>query len=112
MNSAQPAEFLQLASSLQKRGLNFDEILLQLREKGASENLLPDIIQQLKKLRLAQKRSSGFIWCGVGVVLLVISCMLTLFLFNNGSNIRFVMYGLTTIGIVFTLKGLADLMGW
>ncbi len=112
MNSAQPAEFLQLASSLQKKGLSFDEIFLQLKEKGATETLLQDIIQQLKQLRITRKRKTGFVYCGIGVVLLVVSCMLTLLLFNHGGSMRVVMYGLTTIGIIFTLKGLADLIGW
>ncbi|MEI2737667.1 MAG: hypothetical protein V9F01_02665 [Chitinophagaceae bacterium] len=112
MNSAQPAEFLQMASSLQKKGLSFDEIFLHLKEKGATESLLQDIIQQLKQLRISRKRKIGFVYCGIGVVLLVVSCMLTLLLFNNGGSMRVVMYGLTTIGIVFTLKGLADLLGW
>ena len=112
MNSAQPAEFLHLASSLQKRGFNFDEISLQLRQQGAPENLLQDIIQQLKNLHLTRKRNNGFVCCGVGVTLLVIGCMLTLFLYGSGGSIKFAMYGLTSIGVVFTLKGLADLMGW
>ena len=40
------------------------------------------------------------------------SCLLTFFLYNNGGDIRFVMYGLTTIGVGFTIKGMIDLLGW
>jgi hypothetical protein len=112
MSSIESADFLHLANSLQKRGLKFEEILLQLKEKGVPENLLQDILQQLKNLRLTRKRKTGFVCCGIGVALLVIGCMFTIFLFNSGGSIRFVMYGLTTAGVVFTIKGLVDLMGW
>jgi hypothetical protein len=38
--------------------------------------------------------------------------MLTLMLYNSGGNIRLVMYGLTSIGVGFAIKGLIDLLGW
>lgn len=112
MSYVEHNEWLHLADSLRKQGLNYDEISLQLREKGAPENLMQDIIERLKALRLLQKRNTGFACCSIGVFLLVAGCLLTLFLYNNGSSIRFAMYGLTTIGLVFTFKGLIDIFGW
>jgi hypothetical protein len=112
MESSQPDFFLQLANSLQQKGLSFDEIGMQLRQQGAPEHLLLEIIMQLKSLRLTKKRNTAFIYCGIGVALLVIGCMLTIFLYQSGSNIKFALYGLTILGVVITLKGLADLMGW
>lgn len=112
MNNAPAADLMQLASSLYKKGLNDEEVRSQLREKGAMENLLQDTLDRVKSLRLIQKRKNGFMCCGIGVFLLVIGCMFTLMLFNNGGNIRLVMYGVTSLGIVFTLKGMIDLLGW
>jgi len=112
MNTVQHSEFLHLANSLQQRGLSYDEITLQLKEKGAPENLLQETIQQLKNLRLIKKRNTGFACCGIGVALLIVGCMLTILLYSSGGNIKWAMYGLTTIGVVFTIKGMADIMGW
>lgn len=112
MNHNQPGNFLQIASSLQKQGFNDDQITLQLREQGAPDNLLQDVIQQLKTLRITRKRNTGFACCGIGVALLIIGCMLTILLYGSGGDIKLAMYGLTTIGVIFTLKGLADIMGW
>lgn len=112
MSTIQSIELIQLANSLYKRGFNDTEVSVQLREKGAAESILYDIIQQVKKLRLSRKRKSGFICCGIGVFLLVFGCLFSLFLYQNGGNIRLAMYGLTSLGVIFTLKGLADLMGW
>ncbi len=112
MSSAPAAELMQLASSLYKKGLTDEEVRSQLREKGAMENLLQDTLDRVKSLRIVQKRKTGFFCCGIGIFLLVIGCMFTLMLFNNGGNIRLVMYGVTSIGIAFTLKGMIDLLGW
>ncbi|MFZ9388634.1 MAG: hypothetical protein ACO25B_12210 [Chitinophagaceae bacterium] len=112
MSAAQGSEWFQLAHSLYKKGHSDEEIILQLREKGAMESRLREILQQVKSSLSARRRSTGFICCGIGIFLLVIGCMFTLFLFNNGGNIRLVMYGLTSIGLVITLKGMVDLLGW
>jgi hypothetical protein len=111
METVQPAGFLQFAASLYKKGLNFEEISVQLRQQGAPEHALQDIFQQVKNLRIAKKRNAGFFWCGIGVFLIVFGCLLSLFLYNSG-NIRLAMYGLTSLGVIFTMKGLIDILGW
>jgi len=111
MNSVENNEWALFAESLRKRGCNHNEISMRLLEKGISEKLVTEIIEKLKTQRNQHKRSVGFACCGIGVILLVAGCMLTLFLFNTGSNIKFAMYGLTTIGVVLTIKGLIDIMG-
>ncbi len=112
MNTSTANDFLHLASSLHKEGLDYDQITFQLREKGAPESALQEVIQQLKNIRLLKKRNVGFACCGIGVVLLIVGCMLTILLYSSGGDIKWAMYGLTTIGVFFTLKGLIDIMGW
>jgi hypothetical protein len=112
MNTAQPAEYLQDAVHLQKKGWSLDEIKNHLLKNGTPENILQEVITQLKFLRDARKRKSGFICCGIGVGLLVIGCMFTLMLYGSGNSMRIALYGLTTLGVIVLLKGLADLMGW
>lgn len=112
MNTVQSNDYLHIANSLQKQGLSYEQISLQLREQGAPDNLLQEVIQQLKTLRITRKRNTGFACCGIGVALLIIGCILTILLYGSGGDIKLAMYGLTTIGVIFTLKGLADIMGW
>lgn len=112
MDTVQTPELFQLANSLYRRGFNDEEVSLELRQKGAAENVLRDIIQQVKNFRFTKRRKSGFFCCSAGIILLVAGCMLTLFLFNNGGNIKLVMYGLTSLGVAFTIKGMIDLLGW
>jgi hypothetical protein len=110
MRSVENNEIVLFAKSLKKRNSSYHEISMQLLEKGISEKLVMEIIENLKTQHNQQKRSIGFACCGIGVTLLVAGCMLTLFLFNSGSSIKFAMYGLTTIGVVLTIKGLIDIM--
>lgn len=89
-----------------------EQITVQLKEKGVPENLLQEAIHHLKQLRLNRKRNTGFACCGIGVALLVIGCMITIMLYSSGGDIKWAMYGLTSLGVIFTLKGLVDLLGW
>ena len=112
MNDQFTSQLAREAHSLYRRGFNDEEVTLELQQKGAPRSLLQEIISQVKEIRTNQRRKTGFFCCGTGIVLLVLGCMLTFFLYNNGGDIRYVMYGLTTIGVGFTLKGMVDLLGW
>lgn len=112
MDSEQPESLLQLAISLSRKGYSTEEIATQLRIKGATETLLQQAVDEVGKFRLNRRRSTGFIWCGIGTFLLVSGCMITFIQYSNGQNIRIAMYGLTSIGVVAIIKGLIDLFGW
>jgi hypothetical protein len=112
MNTVQDSEWMPVAHSLLKRGCSSAEIYTELRDKGAPESQLQAIIDNVKDMHFTRKRKSGFLCCGVGVFLLVFGCLLTIFLYQSGGGIKFAMYGLTIIGVGFTIKGLVDLIGW
>lgn len=112
MNLHPGTELANLAHSLYRRGFSDEEVRMELQQRGAPGSLLQDIMTQVKQLRSTRRRNTGFFCCGLGVFLLVAGCMLTFFLYNNGGDIRVVMYGLTTLGVGFTLKGMIDLLGW
>ena len=112
MNSEQPESLLQLAISLSRKGYTEEEIATQLRLKGAADNLVQQAIDEVKQWRLARRKHTGFIWCGIGTFLLVSGCMITFIQYSNGQNIRIAMYSLTSIGVMAIIKGLIDLFGW
>ena len=112
MDSKQPESLLQLAISLSRKGFSTEEIATQLRINGAADNLVQQAIDEVKQLRLARRKHTGFIWCGIGTFLLVSGCMITFIQYSNGQNIRIAMYGMTSVGVVAIIKGLIDLFGW
>lgn len=106
------AEWTPTTLSLLKRGFTTSDLFAELRGQGAPESHLQEIIDKVKEIYYERKRKSGFLCCGVGVFLLVFGCLLTIFLLQAGGGIRFALYGVTTIGVGFTIKGLIDLIGW
>ena len=112
MNNEQTQSVLQLAASLFRQGHSNDQITNHLRNKGIEDNLLQQALHEVQKMRQHKRRNAGFIWCGIGTFLLVSGCMLTFVQYSNGQNIRLIMYGLTSIGVIAILKGLVDLFGW
>jgi hypothetical protein len=112
MNYEQPESLLQLAITLSKQGYTTEEIATQLRVKGATDTLVLQAIDEVKQLRLARRRNTGFTWCGIGTFLLVSGCMITFIQYSSGQNIRIAMYGMTSVGVMAIIKGLIDLFGW
>lgn len=112
MNTSFSNQFTEQALLLHNEGKNMDQITLQLKENGAPENLLQEALHYLKQMRLIRKRNTGFACCGIGVALLVVGCIITIMMYNTGGDIKLAMYGLTTLGVGFTIKGLIDLLGW
>ncbi|MCX6320070.1 MAG: hypothetical protein NTW29_22515 [Bacteroidetes bacterium] len=105
-------EWTPFTLSLLKSGCTTADLYTALREKGAPENHLQEIIEKVKTIYFSRKRRSGFLCCGIGVFLLVFGCLLAIFLYQYGGGIKFALYGLTAIGVTFTIKGLIDLIGW
>lgn len=112
MNTSMTNDYVRMAQTLHREGLNPEQITLQLKEKGASENLLQEALHQFQQWKLLRKRNTGFACCGIGVILLIVGCIITILMYGTGGDIRLAMYGLTTIGVVFTVKGLIDIIGW
>lgn len=111
MHDPHSHEMYQEAMSLHRRGYNPDEISGLLLGKGAAEHLVQDIVGRLRSRPASDNRTRGFWFLGIGSFLLAAGFLLTLVLFN-AHGMRFCMYGLTTIGVVLVMKGLADIMGW
>ena len=66
-------------------------------------------VTQEKHQRLFKR---GILWLGAGVFLMGISFMINFFLFQLDKSFSTPMYILTTLGICFIVKGLADILGF
>ena len=66
-------------------------------------------VMQEKHQRLFKR---GILWLGAGVFLMGISFAINFFLFHLDKSFSTPMYILTTLGICFIVKGLADILGF
>jgi pheromone shutdown protein TraB len=100
-------ELFEKALQMYTGGSSIEAIALFLKE----EKTAPEIIDQLvKELHHKKQVKKGILWIGVGSALLIISFLLTVFFFHSGIAIDFVMYGLTTLGIIIAVIGLKFLL--
>jgi len=103
---------LQQAEQLKKDGYSIEKIIDKLQSNGTSLDAIQEIKTTLLQQQIQKKRFTGFIWVGAGIFLLSFGFVLTLLLFDAGVNFDMAMYGLTILGIICTLKGIVNIMGW
>ncbi len=66
-------------------------------------------VLQEKHQRLFKR---GLLWLGAGVFLMAISFAVNFLLFHMDKSFSTPMYILTTLGMVFIIKGLSDILGF
>jgi hypothetical protein len=96
--------------ALKQEGLSMEQIKEKLLQSGVPINLTEETITEWKKIRNEKKRNNGFIYSGIGIVLLSTGFLFTLLLFNSSGPYHFALYGLTIIGLILVFKGMIDLM--
>lgn len=92
-----------------KQGWDDPRVKEELLQRGIDERYIPDMMVQVRKLRNAHKTASGLYFVLAGAVCCLFSCILTLAV--PGSNTGFVLYGLTSIGILVAFLGLYKILG-
>lgn len=75
-------------------------------KRGFEEHSLPEMMNEIKKLRNSRKTSGGLILILAGAMLCLLSCILTLTGSYSGTSFQLVLYGITTVGILITFGGL------
>lgn len=95
-----------------KEGLTPTEMQQRMAEQQVPDDLAQASLTEWKRLHSEKKRFSGFVCCGIGGAVLLLSFMITLILFDTEHSFSFYLYGLTLIGVSVVMKGLVDLLGW
>ncbi|MBX9785166.1 MAG: hypothetical protein K2X48_17905 [Chitinophagaceae bacterium] len=111
MESVHIQPFLDQIKRWKGEGLAASQIQTRLEQLQLPQEQLNSIIQEWKRICSRQKRDAGFMWTGIGGTIMLISFMLSMFLFQQNQNFLFVLYTLTFIGIAIVFKGLIDILG-
>jgi len=96
-------------TQLIKNGLSDEEIQKTLSSKYEDEYHVINLMKEVKKLRSAQKTSSGLVFVFIGAVLLLLSCVLTLTGTYSQGSFGMVLFGFTTIGVSIVFWGLVKI---
>lgn len=103
MSESLSQQIIQLLKENQKR----EQIEALLLHDGHEEYFVKEIVRESIKLYSAKQRSQGLMLILAGAAICLFSCIITMVgsSFSDGS-FAFVLYGLTTLGIIIVFAGL------
>jgi hypothetical protein len=104
-------QFLEDAKLMHSKHLSWDEIKENLEKIGASDVTSVDIVHRLKNMIYEQKRKVGLTFIASGALCLLLSFLYMCFTFNTQINFNYVLYGLTSAGLLLMLYGLYEMVG-
>ncbi len=83
---------------------NQEQIVSELQSKGLLQNQIDTVLQQYKKHKLLIRTNKGFLFMGIGAVLGLVSCLMTVYEIMPAFR-DFILYGLTSLGIGLAMYG-------
>ncbi|HMT30373.1 MAG TPA: hypothetical protein PKD91_13955 [Bacteroidia bacterium] len=100
------------AKKMIDQGREKSQVKQNLISMGASEETIETILNQIKSLNYLKRRKRGFILGICGSILLIVGFALTVIFFHKNMSIDFVMYGMTSVGVILLVAGLVEIIGW
>ncbi len=88
-----------------EEGKGREQIEAILVEKGHDERFVREMVGETMKLRYASRRSHGLLLILAGAGVCLISCVLTINTSFSHGSFPYVLYGLTTVGILLAFAG-------
>ena len=91
--------------SLLDNGQGREAIETELLEKGHDEKFVKEMVREMIKLRNAKRSAQGLTYILGGAVICFSSFLLTITGSFSGGSFPYVLYGLTSVGIVIAFVG-------
>ena len=99
-------ELISRIKDMHHQGYDKDSIPGRLIEMGFDKETVDVCFQQYIKMKDKQHRQAGLMLILTGALTLVFSCVLTIVLHYNNQSLEFVMYGVTSVGLIIVFAGL------
>lgn len=93
------------ATRMLDSGVSRQQIENDLVSMGQSRQFAADIVSELVKMRDAKKRSQGLMLILAGAFICFISFLLTVTGFVSGDAYNFVLFGVTSLGVIVIFAG-------
>lgn len=99
-------------AALANSELSKEQLIDELNKLELTEEKTQLFLKSIYDLRHKKNQKNGLILLAAGCLTLISGFLLTLFLFYQNQSIHYVMYGLTTIGIILIFAGVIKCLGW
>ena len=90
---------------------NFETIEQNLTRQDVDELMIKEILKQVKEEYFLKRRKTGFSIFFIGLIILLISFILTCINFHANQSITYVMFGISSVGLIVIFIGLYYLFG-
>ncbi len=90
---------------------NWEEVEKKLHAKTSDQQVIDEILKELKKEEQAARLKSGLTKLGIGGALLILGFLITCINYHSNTSFTIVMYGFTTTGLLLMFWGLYDIIG-
>lgn len=111
MSSSAHLPIAKLTEAWIDQGMSNADIKEKLSFEGYDEKYISELLKEASKLRNSKKTARGLTLVLIGACMCLLSCILTLSHAFSGSNFSFVLFGITTIGILVVFGGLVYIFG-
>ena len=95
--------------TLLSTGKTRTEISEELTASGHDAYFVKNIVAEAVKLHYAKSRTRGLMLTGIGAVICLLGCVLTIVLSYSGGGGAYILYGATCVGIVLIFAGLVKI---
>ncbi len=93
------------ASRMLERGVPRQQVENELVSMGQSRQFATEIVMEVVKMRDAKKRSQGLVLILAGAFICFLSFLLTVTGFVSGDAYNFVLFGVTSLGVIVIFAG-------
>ena len=94
-----------LVYALLDDGVSREEVEARLQKQGHDERFAKEMVKEVAKLRTAKRMASGLVMILVGAVVCLASCICTIMSTFSHPSFAWMLYGLTTVGIIIIFTG-------
>ena len=85
-------------------------IASELLQIGIEDRHIPEILQEINKLRDSRKTAKGLTFVALGALVCLLSCVLTI-LMSQSDMQGVILYGMTSVGLLIIFAGLISIFG-
>ena len=96
------ARIMELLDKSESR-TDIERLLLQ---EGHDERFIKELVKETANAYNAKRVSSGLIYVAIGAVICLASCIVTMTTTYSHASFGWMLYGLTTLGIIIAFAGL------
>jgi hypothetical protein len=111
MESKKYEEVLEKANRYFIEGRDEAYMKFQFAEQGLDDKIVDAVLLEIKKLKKGVNKNIGSKLLICGLSFIAMGILATCFSYSSDSPIKFVVWGVPILGVIFTVRGISKIIG-